>query len=240
MFKALPKPPVFNCHVLKNFPCATQLQSSLVQPNNCSLQSALCAAVCTQSARIPLAQNGTKYSLIDRGYLLKNPLLSFTTVRHYIKYMASYFHQEQICLLQAILDSQETFIPSSADAALPLLCEVSLFCSKAFSGFNEGSMGKQAVWGPQLLTGFIGWEGQKNVTKISSNDKHRNNLVGGKTPFCFKRSSLCAHCWYGSPMRRFRSPNPSSSRPQKKDLFGFLYALKLRGKKKKQETNRVF
>lgn len=54
--------------------------------------------------------------------------------------------------------SKQRHIPSSTNAAPPLLCPIaSLPCSKALSSFNKRRMGKQAVWGPQLLTGFIDW-----------------------------------------------------------------------------------
>lgn len=65
--------------------------------------------------------------------------------------------------------------------------------------------------------------------------------LGWRSLFCL--SSLCARCWYESPMRRFRSLNPSSNKIiiiiiKKNDLFGFFSPQSLKGWK--QETNMVF
>lgn len=76
----------------------------------------------------------------------------------------------------------------------------------------------------------------KKVSEISRNGKHKNRLVGKKNPpLSRKLSKLRVRCWYGCPMRRFRSPNPSSNRPQKKkkkDLFEFFASELERGGKK--------
>lgn len=54
----------------------------------------------------------------------------------------------------------------------------------------------------------------------------KTELVRGKNTLCLNQSSLCVRAAdMDFPMRRFRSPNSSSNRPQKKkkkDLFGFL------------------
>lgn len=119
-----------------------------------------------RAARIPPPSPNEplqKYFLIDRGYLLRNPFapLCYCQPLHKRHVWLFDFNQAQSCLLKAICDSQRHLSLPLPTWPL-LLCPIaSLSCSKALSSFNETSMGKQAVWGPRLLTGFIDWARQK-------------------------------------------------------------------------------
>lgn len=180
-------------------------QSSLVRPYNCSLKSPLCAAVCTQAARIfppfctlqmrtPRACNdgtertGAKYSLIDRGYLLKE-ILALLYCCHYIKGMFSYLISTRS---KAVFYKPSLTHKRHLSHPCPLLCSIQspLYpAQRPLFSFNETDMGKQAVWGLQLLTGFINWARQK-----SDQNKQQRQTQKEKNPLCFKRSSLCVHC----------------------------------------------
>lgn len=172
-------------------------QSSLVRPNNCSLKSPLCAAVCTQAARIfppfctlqmrtPHAcddgteRTGAKYSLIDRGYLL-----CFTAVCHYIKGMFSYLISTRS---KAVFYKPSLTHKRHLSHPYPLLCSVqsALYpAQRPLSSFNERSIGEASCLGSTAIYWIYRLGETKKVTKISSNDKHRNRLVGKKTSTLF-------------------------------------------------------
>ncbi|KAK2899718.1 hypothetical protein Q8A73_012847 [Channa argus] len=101
-------------------------------------------------AKVNMGGSGETTSLVRTR--TANALTDLVSDNHYIKDTFSYVDQEQSCLLQAIFDSQETFIPSSPDAAPPLLrAAPSLFCSKPFSGFYEGSTGEASCLGSTAI-----------------------------------------------------------------------------------------
>lgn len=57
-------------------------------------------------------------------------------------------------------------------------------------------------------------------------------LVRGKNTLCLNQSSLCVRAAdMDFPMRRFRSPNSSSNRPQKKKEIYLAFCLRLGGRK---------